>query len=656
MHESSLLHMTRFRDKFLNNRQNQALLIADLGSYDVNGSYRPLFERPAWRYFGLDVCAGPNVDIVLKDPYRWSTLASSSIDVVISGQAFEHIEFFWLTALEMSRVLKPDGLCCLIVPSSGFEHRYPVDCWRFYSDGLQALMNYAGLEVLDVYTNHQAEGWQDDSGSWQDSVVVARQPKKSLRRRWQEWLRRRCGRSTATPWKRAPPKKQVRLMSSDYAVSLRGIEKSYKLYQSPLARFKEALHPRKKNYYEDFYALKGLDLDIPHGQTWGIIGLNGSGKSTLLKIICGVLQPSQGSLQINGRIAALLELGSGFNPEYTGRQNVYFSGALADVSRAEMEGRFPEIEAFAEIGDFIDQPVKNYSSGMLMRLAFAVAVHVSPDILVVDEALAVGDARFQHKCMKKIKSFKGHSTMLLVTHDMNAVLTLCDQVIWLHEGNLVEIGKPKKIVDKYTQAFYEGGPPEIPLESESEWTGGLAPASASLPVVEVAASIEVSDTASAFGTGEVKISQVALLSRERGPVDAVYGGEAVAFHLWLESVGEINDPIVGFLAKNKLGIEIFGFNNISLQTELPPLRVGESYLVDFEFTWPQIAADSYAISIAIAEGDQELHTMHHWIHDVITIEVMRTQEYQFGLVGVEEAKMGIKLLDAGISLLNGGGV
>ena len=193
MHESSLFHMTRFRDKFLESKQSQALLIADLGSYDVNGSYRPLFECPSWRYLGLDVSAGPNVDIVLSDPYCWRGLASNSVDVVISGQAFEHIEFFWLTALELSRVLRPGGLCCLIAPSSGFEHRYPVDCWRFYCDGMRALMKYAGLEVLDVYTNRQAEGWQDDSGKWQDSVVVARQPEKSLRRRWREWLRLRCG-------------------------------------------------------------------------------------------------------------------------------------------------------------------------------------------------------------------------------------------------------------------------------------------------------------------------------------------------------------------------------------------------------------------------------------------------------------------------------
>ncbi len=437
-------------------------------------------------------------------------------------------------------------------------------------------------------------------------------------------------------------------MPSGNAISLRNIEKSYKLYQSPLARLKEALHPRKKRYYEDFYALKGIDLDIPKGQTWGIIGLNGSGKSTLLKIICGVIQPNCGLLEVNGRIAALLELGSGFNPEYTGRQNVFFSGALADIGRSEMEARFPEIETFAEIGDFIDQPVKNYSSGMLMRLAFAVAVHVSPDILVVDEALAVGDARFQHKCMKKIKSFKGHSTMLLVTHDMSAVLTLCDQVVWLHEGSVVEVGRPKKIVDKYTQAFYEGGPPEIPLETG----GNLLASQPPLPEVEAVATVEIADTASAFGVGEVKISKVALFSQERGPVDAVYGGESVTFHLWLESVSDIKEPIVGFLVKNKLGIEIFGFNNLSLKTELPPLRAGDYNLVEIEFIWPRIAVDNYAISIAIADGDLEYHVMHHWIHDVLTVDVLSSQEYQIGLVAVDQVQMGIKLLDAEISLLN----
>ncbi len=193
MHESSLYHMTCFRDQFLVEKRNQDLLIADLGSYDVNGSYRSLFEHSSWQYLGLDISLGANVDIVLEDPYNWQTISSNFIDVIISGQAFEHIEFFWLTVLELSRVLKPGGLCCLIAPSSGPEHRYPVDCWRFYSDGMCAMMRYAGLEVLDVYTSRQQTGWQDDSSNWRDSVVVARQHAKPFRRRLREWLQRRYG-------------------------------------------------------------------------------------------------------------------------------------------------------------------------------------------------------------------------------------------------------------------------------------------------------------------------------------------------------------------------------------------------------------------------------------------------------------------------------
>ncbi|MCK5679933.1 methyltransferase domain-containing protein, partial [bacterium] len=180
-------------------KESQSLQIADLGSYDVNGSYRPLFENPNWNYLGLDVSAGPNVDIVLSNPYRWTALANNSIDVVVSGQALEHIEFFWLTIMEISRILKPGGLCCLIAPSGGFEHRYPVDCWRFYSDGMRALMGYAELEVLDAYTDRQSQNWTDDSGSWQDSVVIARQTRKGLRRRLRQWLNGYCNTKLLPP-------------------------------------------------------------------------------------------------------------------------------------------------------------------------------------------------------------------------------------------------------------------------------------------------------------------------------------------------------------------------------------------------------------------------------------------------------------------------
>ncbi len=435
-------------------------------------------------------------------------------------------------------------------------------------------------------------------------------------------------------------------MKSASVVSLQGIKKSYKLYQSPIARFKEALHPGKKRYYEDFYALKGVDLEVPKGETWGIIGLNGSGKSTLLKIICGVIQPDCGELEINGRIAALLELGSGFNPEYTGRQNVFFAGALADVSRAEMELRFPEIEEFADIGDFIDQPVKSYSSGMLMRLAFAVAVNVKPDILVVDEALAVGDARFQHKCMKKIKSFKGHSTMLLVTHDMNAVLTLCDQVVWLHEGELLAIGEPKSIADRYTRVFYEGEAEDFDTEKFKDSATNFSSSESFLPKIDSA--LTVSKTVTAYGEEGVKISHVSLLSRERGSIDSVYGGEAVVCSLWLESTASINNPVAGLSVRNKLGIEIFGFNTITLQADFAPLLPGKCCLISFEFVWPQIAPGNYAVSVAVADGDMEQWTMHHFIQDILMIDVLSTKEYQIGLVAVDQAQVKIDFTTSGI--------
>jgi len=434
-------------------------------------------------------------------------------------------------------------------------------------------------------------------------------------------------------------------MSSINAVSLQGVEKSYKLYQSSLARFKEALYPGKKRYYEDFYALKGIDLEVPKGQTWAIIGLNGSGKSTLLKIICGVIQPDCGILKIEGRIAALLELGSGFNPEYTGRQNVFFAGALADVGRAEMEQRFPEIEAFAEIGDFIDQPVKSYSSGMLMRLAFAVAVNVTPDILVVDEALAVGDARFQHKCMKKINSFKGRSTMLLVTHDMNAVLTLCDKAVWLHEGNLVAVGEPKKIVDRYTQAVYEGSEAVSEVATAAKFTVSDKTENHSLSEASVLEdAVEVSDSFDSFGTRQIKFTHVALISKERGPVSAIYGGESVVFYTWLESGCEIKQPIVSFGIKSRLGVEIFGFNNVIIAADTPVVPKSARLLVKFEFVWPRIAPDHYAISIAVTEGNLERHITHHWVHDILIVDVLSLQKFNFGLVAVEKATMDIQFI------------
>lgn len=237
---------------------------------------------------------------------------------------------------------------------------------------------------------------------------------------------------------------------SDLAISVRDVMKKYRLFDSPMERLKEALHPFRKHYHREFWALNGVTVDIPKGQTIGILGRNGSGKSTLLQIIAGILQPTSGSVIVMGRVSALLELGAGFNPEFTGRENVMLNGAITGVSREEMVARMPKIEVFADIGDFFDQPVKTYSSGMFVRVAFAAAINVDPDILIVDEALAVGDGKFQQQCFSKFKEFQRLGvTIVFVTHDIESVVRHCQRAILLNAGEIVTDGHPATTVRRY---------------------------------------------------------------------------------------------------------------------------------------------------------------------------------------------------------------
>ncbi|EMK6856219.1 ATP-binding cassette domain-containing protein, partial [Vibrio cholerae] len=236
----------------------------------------------------------------------------------------------------------------------------------------------------------------------------------------------------------------------DLVISVEGLSKYYKLYNSPKSRLLEALHPFKKKYHETFYALDGITFKIKNGETIGIIGKNGAGKSTLLKILTGVVQPSEGAIRVKGKIASLLELGAGFNPEMTGLENIYLNGTLMGFSRSEIDGKIKNIIDFADIGDFVYQPVKMYSSGMFARLAFSVAINVNPDILIIDEALSVGDIRFQLKCMEKFDEFrKLGKTILFVTHDINAVKRFCSSCIWINNGKLEAIGNTDFVTDRY---------------------------------------------------------------------------------------------------------------------------------------------------------------------------------------------------------------
>lgn len=241
------------------------------------------------------------------------------------------------------------------------------------------------------------------------------------------------------------------IQDTEFAIEVSGLTKIYKLYQQPFDRVKETFGHNKKKYYQEFFALNDISFAIKKGETIGFVGRNGSGKSTLLKILTGVLQPTEGVAQVNGKVSALLELGAGFNPEFTGRENVYLNGKIMRIPREEMERKLPDILSFADIGDFIDQPVKTYSSGMFVRLAFAVAINVDPEILIVDEALAVGDTRFQLKCMDKFKEFQRKGkTILFVSHDIPAIKRFCQRTIWLNQGQKVMEGDTDFVTDQYT--------------------------------------------------------------------------------------------------------------------------------------------------------------------------------------------------------------
>lgn len=245
-------------------------------------------------------------------------------------------------------------------------------------------------------------------------------------------------------------------MCSDLAIRVRGLRKVYPIYRKPHHRLIQLIHPNPGDrWHREFHALKSIDLDIRRGETVGIVGRNGSGKSTLLQLICGTLSPTEGDVVASGRIAALLELGAGFNPEFTGRENAFLYGAILGLSRIELEARFDDIAAFAEIGEFMDQPVKNYSSGMYVRLAFAVAVNVMPEILVVDEALAVGDEAFQRKCFARIDQFRAAgATVLFVSHSAGTIVDLCDRAVLLDQGEMLAVGTPKHVVSRYQKLIY----------------------------------------------------------------------------------------------------------------------------------------------------------------------------------------------------------
>jgi lipopolysaccharide transport system ATP-binding protein len=452
-------------------------------------------------------------------------------------------------------------------------------------------------------------------------------------------------------------------MSSEVAISVGDVSKCYTIYDRPHDRLKQSVLPRLNRlwgrdgirYYREFWALRDVSFEVEKGDTFAIIGRNGSGKSTLLQIIAGTVAANEGSVGINGRVAALLELGSGFNPEFTGRENVYLNASLYGLKRTDIDARFDAIAAFADIGSFIDQPVRTYSSGMSVRLAFAVIAHVDADILLIDEALAVGDAFFVQKCMRFLRSFMERGTILFVSHDTAAVVNLCNKAILLEGGRIRERGAPKDVVELYLAQTYEEqqGPHAVAQhQGVNGHTNGGRPAESGerdmrLDFINKTAlrnDIEIfafDPAAAAFGKGGATVTSVVLADEGGTPLSWIVGGEKVSLTVRAAAGSELKRPIIGFIVKDRLGQYLFGDNTYLSYRDTPvAIMSGRVLEARFDFRMPILPPGDYTVTVAVADGTQEDHTQHHWIHDALKI-TSHSSSVSTGLVGIPI--MGIRL-------------
>lgn len=426
-------------------------------------------------------------------------------------------------------------------------------------------------------------------------------------------------------------------MCSDIAIDVKNVGKQFKLFKRPKDRLLQAIF-KNKRYYTPFDALQNISLNVKRGETVGIVGRNGSGKSTLLQMICGTLTPSSGEITVHGKVAALLELGAGFNPEFTGRENVYLNGAIMGLTRAEMDERLDDILAFAEIGDFIDQPVKTYSSGMYVRLAFAVIAHVDADILIIDEALAVGDALFTQKCMRFLRNFKETGTILFVSHDSAAVTNLCERAVWLNKGEMQAYGSAKEVSEAYLADLFgsqntqqEAVATINPVENWRDQREDFINHSNLRNDLEVFA---FDPNQAGFGKGAARIADVHLTDSAGNGLHWVVGGELVRLVIQIQTAQALDRPIVGFYVKDRLGQTLFGDNTYLSYLEQPVAVDGGQLLrVEFEFAMPTLPQGDYSIAVAIANGSQEDHEQHHWIHDALLFK-SHSSATATGLVGI----------------------
>lgn len=455
------------------------------------------------------------------------------------------------------------------------------------------------------------------------------------------------------------------------AIEVRDVEKVYRLYDKNTDRLKESLGLTKKKLHKDFYALKGVSFDVEEGQSVGIIGTNGSGKSTMLKIITGVLTPTSGTVSVRGKVSALLELGAGFNMEYTGIENIYMNGTMMGFTKEEMDGKLDEILKFADIGDFVYQPVKSYSSGMFVRLAFALAINVEPEILIVDEALSVGDIFFQSKCyhhMDKLR--KNGTTILMVTHDMSSVLKYCDKAILLNDGEKVSEGRPGEIIDLYKRILAGQYNADEVLKSQQENAAGLsdnaeragedkqaAPSDdgkltgVSENAAEHAAaavqdngtelmrvSMNINPNLNEYGDKRAEIYDFGILDKDGRLTNLILKGEEFTIRERIRFNAAVEAPIFTYTFRDKKGNDLSGTNTLFENAEVEAAKKGDTYEVEFKQRM-DLQGGEYLLSMSCTGFEQGEHVVYHRLYDLLNLTVISNKN----TVGVYDMNSAVKV-------------
>ena len=424
--------------------------------------------------------------------------------------------------------------------------------------------------------------------------------------------------------------------NNEYAIQVQDVSKIYKLYDKPIDRLKESLSLTHKNYHKDFFALSDISFNVKKGETVGIIGTNGSGKSTILKIITGVLTPTSGQVRVSGVISALLELGAGFNMDYTGIENIYMNGTMMGFSKKQMDEKLPDILEFADIGDFVYQPVKTYSSGMFVRLAFALSINVEPEILIVDEALSVGDVFFQSKCYRRMEEIrKNGTTILMVTHDMGSVIKYCDRVVLLNKGHYVAEGAPGKMVDLYKKILAnQMDDLEEELLEMNDFSGGMdngAETKDNVPEKNIEEKtvhsglmkdkITINPNRTEYGNGKAEIYDLGMFDERGNLTNLLLKGEYFTIKEKIRFHDSIQAPIFTYTIKDKKGADLTGTNTMFGGAEIRPVKNGDEYEVNFRQKMT-LQGGEYLLSMSCTGFEQGEHTVYHRLYDVANITVI----------------------------------